>query len=107
MGVKNVKLKKASVRLDSCDAGAVSIANHFQSLAEEVFRERYRVVISRNSFSFVVTLVGIEVVETSSLLGGRSCEPVLVAYADMGGLRTTFEISLYGTGFVSRSEEYV
>lgn len=103
---KGEPTKTVRVVARAADA-APGLAAYFLEIAERAVQDNFFSTIKKYGYTPVVTLIGIETCETRGVMSGASTLTMLVATAEMGGLRTTFTVDLDGSRFYARDEERI
>jgi hypothetical protein len=85
---------------------APALAAHFLRVATEAFCEQYAKAISDRGLTPVIRLTGIEETNVITVFG-QGTTTVLVAVAEMDGIRCTFSVQLDGTDFFARAEDEI
>jgi len=83
------------------------LAEHYHNIACELWDEKYGYVAKETGQTPQVKVIDFSTRITSSALGSKGECLVIVAQAEIGGLRSTFSFRLDGTWFQYENEEEI
>jgi hypothetical protein len=101
-----MKTKKVPVPANG-SALAAPLVEHYLTVAAELWNEKYGNIAVKNGWDYVIKLVGLKTRKCSSFLGTTGETTVIVATAEMGGLKSTFSFKLDGSYFEYDNEEEI
>ena len=83
------------------------LAEHYHNIARELWDEKYGYVSKETGQTPQIKVIDFSTRITSSALGSKGECLVIVAQAEIGGLRSTFSFRLDGTWFQYEDEEEI